>query len=58
MSVAKECPLCGGSMTVRRTETVVQTPGAAKVTQRRDAEWVCPDCDYFEELEPEDTERD
>jgi uncharacterized protein with PIN domain len=47
----RECPLCGGTMRLKRSETVVQVPGNPKTTSRTTAEWVCPDCDYFEEAE-------
>jgi hypothetical protein len=49
----RECPLCGGSMQMKTTETVVLVPGNPKGTTRKTSEWVCPDCDYFEEVEQE-----
>jgi hypothetical protein len=52
---AKECPLCGGTMRLKHTETAVQIPGNPRPTVRRHAEWICPDCDYFEEAEEEKT---
>jgi ssDNA-binding Zn-finger/Zn-ribbon topoisomerase 1 len=51
MADVRECPLCGGSMRLKQSETVVQIPGNPKSTSRTTAEWVCPDCDYFEEAE-------
>jgi len=45
----KECPLCGGSMRLRETESVSRIPGNPQPTKRIVQEWVCPDCDYFEE---------
>ena len=53
MAETHECPLCGGTMQVRRTETLVQVPGNPQPTPRTSAEWVCPDCDYFEDVEDE-----
>jgi len=47
----KECPLCGGTMRLKEKTTVVQTPGNPKPVTRRTREWVCPDCDYFEDAE-------
>jgi hypothetical protein len=35
------------------TETVVRVPGNPNATTRTTREWVCPDCDYFEEAEEE-----
>jgi ssDNA-binding Zn-finger/Zn-ribbon topoisomerase 1 len=49
----RECPLCGGTMQLKTTETVVRVLGNPKGTTRSDTEWVCPDCDYFEEAEEE-----
>jgi hypothetical protein len=57
MMVAKECPLCGSSMRLTRREVVVQIPGNPRTTTRELAEWICPDCDYFEEGEDEKPER-
>jgi YgiT-type zinc finger domain-containing protein len=47
----KECPLCGGTMKLKETQTVTRVPGTSKTTARKGAEWVCPECDYFEEAE-------
>jgi hypothetical protein len=49
----KECPLCGAVMHLRRSETMVQIPGNPGPTARVSTEWMCPDCDYFEEVEEE-----
>ncbi len=43
--------MCGGSMRLRHTTSTVRIPGNPVPTPRRDIEWVCPDCDYFEEAE-------
>ncbi len=40
-------------MHLKRTESVVQVPGNPKATARRSTEWICPDCDYFEEADEE-----
>jgi len=47
----RECPLCGGTMQIRETETVVRIPGNPSPTTRPHREWFCPDCDNFEEAE-------
>jgi C4-type Zn-finger protein len=52
---AKECPLCGGTMRLKRTETAVQIPGNPRATVHQLAEWICPDCNYFEEADEEKT---
>jgi len=53
MPASKECPLCGGTMRLVERETVVQIPGNPTPSTRRSREWICPDCDYFEEAEEE-----
>jgi hypothetical protein len=49
----KECPLCGAPMHLKTTESVVHVPGESRSSTRRLREWVCPDCDHFEEAEEE-----
>jgi hypothetical protein len=53
MPAAKECPLCGTMMRVHDRQAVVQIPGNPNATTKQAREWVCPDCDYFEEIEEE-----
>lgn len=53
MSPAKECPLCGASMRLEQSETLTPIPGQPRPTAHVVREWVCPDCDYFEEAEEE-----
>ncbi len=36
-------------------QEVVHVPGNVTPSTRRLREWVCPDCDYFEEAEEEGT---
>lgn len=53
MPATRDCPLCGGTMKVRESQTVVHIPGNPNASTRVSREWVCPDCDYFEEVEGE-----
>jgi transposase len=53
MPETKECPLCGGTMRIHDAKTVTQIPGNPQATERTTREWVCPDCDYFEEADEE-----
>jgi rubredoxin len=53
MPATRECPLCGGTMQLRVVERVVQVRGNPNATTFTSREWVCPDCDYFEEVEEE-----
>ena len=48
---AKDCPLCGEAMQLQEHETVVEIPGDPKPMTKRTQEWVCPECDYFEDEE-------
>ena len=51
VGVSVQCPLCGSTMRLREIQTVTQIPGNPKPTARPRREWVCPDCDNFEEAE-------
>ncbi len=42
-------------MRLKPTQIVLRTPGSPAAKTRTDWEWVCPDCDYFEEAEEEGT---
>ena len=48
---AKECPLCGTRMRLHTREETIRVPGAREPKISRVSEWVCPECDYFEEAE-------
>jgi hypothetical protein len=42
-------------MRFRENQTVVHVPGNPQGTTLVTREWVCPDCDYYEEAEQEGT---
>ena len=50
----RECPLCGGTMQLKQTTSVQPIPGYTDAEPKTTLEWVCPDCDYFEEADGED----
>jgi rubredoxin len=50
----KDCPMCGEAMRLRTHDTVVRIPGNPSATAHTTREWVCPDCDYFEEADEEE----
>ena len=50
----RECPLCGETMRRVARTTVDRVPGSAQERTSTYYEWVCPDCDYFEEIEDGD----
>jgi acetone carboxylase gamma subunit len=47
----KECPLCGETMRLDVREIQDRVPGVSQPTPRVVREWICPECDYFEEAE-------
>jgi acetone carboxylase gamma subunit len=47
----KECPMCGESMRLSVREIEDRVPGVPTPTRRVVREWMCPECDYFEEAE-------
>jgi transposase len=49
----KECPLCGEKMRRKDMELVDYIPGTSEPKRRRVSEWVCPECENFEEIEDE-----
>ncbi|MGE0816351.1 MAG: hypothetical protein AB7O28_05060 [Vicinamibacterales bacterium] len=50
----KECPQCGETMRLNVREEVRYIPGTPEISRRSIREWICPDCDYFEEVEPDE----
>lgn len=48
--------MCGEIMRVRSGEQVFAIPGTNQVVRRQLREWQCPECDYFEEIEPSEVE--
>jgi YgiT-type zinc finger domain-containing protein len=51
MADIKECPLCGEMMRLKLREVTDRVPGTSQTTTRQMREWVCPECDYWEEAE-------
>lgn len=43
--------MCGETMRLRERDVIERIPGTPQTTNRKFAEWVCPECDYFEEVE-------
>lgn len=52
----KECPMCGEFMRLVTRETVSRVPGTSQEVKTPVREWICPECDYFEEAESGDTQ--
>jgi transposase len=47
----KECPLCGETMRLKVREIRDVIPGRGEAVTRQVREWICPECDFFEETE-------
>ena len=44
--------MCGETMRLSEREIRDAIPGSGKPAVRILREWICPECDHFEELEP------
>ena len=51
MEQTQDCPMCGETMRLKAREQIDYIPGQSQVVRREIKEWICPDCDYFEEYE-------
>ena len=51
MPERKECPMCGETMRLKDSKVEIRIPGNPTATTRSVREWVCHECDYFEEAE-------
>lgn len=49
----KECPMCGETMRLKEREVVDRLPGTSQTKSTKFREWVCPECDYFEDADGE-----
>jgi len=47
----KECPVCLETMRFSQREVADIVPGTGEKITRSVREWVCPECDYWEEAE-------
>jgi len=50
----KECPMCGEVMHLKEREIVDRVPGTSQTKSTKSREWVCPECDYFEDADGEE----
>jgi YgiT-type zinc finger domain-containing protein len=48
---AKQCPICGERMRLHTRDQIDRVPGTHETRSRRVSEWVCPECDHFEDAE-------
>jgi len=52
----KDCPMCGEVMQIVEHEITDRVPGTPQTWTSISVEWVCPECEYFEDLDDEDAE--
>jgi hypothetical protein len=43
--------MCGERMSLETRETVTRVPGTAQELRKTEKEWICRECDYFEEAD-------
>jgi hypothetical protein len=43
--------MCGETMRQREHHVTDRVPGTAQTLTSHRREWICPECDYFEEVE-------
>lgn len=55
MPATRESPLCGRTMRLEQRQSSVLVPGNSEKTTHTASEWLCPACDYFEEVDEEGT---
>jgi C4-type Zn-finger protein len=55
-TMTKECPMCSEIMRVHSSEREEKIPGTTQIVRRQSREWRCPECDYFEDVEPDEVE--
>jgi YgiT-type zinc finger domain-containing protein len=51
MADIKECPLCGETMRMTLRDLTDRVPGTGQTATHQVREWICPECDYWEEAE-------
>jgi hypothetical protein len=50
----QECPMCGEAMRLTARQVTERAPGTSQTTPATTREWVCPECDYFEDADDSD----
>ena len=47
----RDCPMCGETMQLNEKELTENVPGTPPTAVTKIREWICPECDYFEDVE-------
>jgi transposase len=45
--------MCGETMKLQEREIIDRVPGTSQTKSTKFREWVCPECDYFEDADGE-----
>ena len=46
--------MCGETMRLEERVRVLTIPGAQQTVEKKLTEWICPECDYFEDVDEDD----
>ena len=49
--MGRDCPMCGETMRLTKQQAAEPVPGTPQTAVAGIREWVCPECDYFEDAE-------
>jgi acetone carboxylase gamma subunit len=52
---ARDCPMCGEVMQLTEQQVPERVPGTPQTAVAKVREWICPECDYFEDAEDSET---
>ena len=47
----QDCPMCGETMRLNEKAHTDHVPGAPQPVVTETREWICPECDYFEDAD-------
>jgi YgiT-type zinc finger domain-containing protein len=53
----KECPMCGESMVLTTRSEAPRIPGTTEIHITETREWLCQECDYFEEADDDERQK-
>jgi len=49
--MGRDCPMCGETMRLAEKQVPERLPGTPQAAAATIREWICPECDYFEDAE-------
>ncbi len=52
--ITRECPICGETMRIEAREELWRLPGKPQLYKQTVREWICHECDNFEEANDDD----